>query len=133
VSSQLFLVAFVARNLQAHPSIWLLGAGLVLNITVILANKGMMPITPEMVTKISPDAPYGFWASGERFAKSKDIVLPLETTRLWHLSDIFRVPDWLHFPRAFSLGDIFLALGAFFLLFSMTGKPGLTTTNGVKT
>jgi hypothetical protein len=131
VTSQLFLVVFITCNLQAHPSIWLLGVGLFLNLVVILGNKGMMPITPEMVTKLFPDAPSGSWTTGERLARSKDIVLPFETTRLWHLSDIFKVPDWLHSPTAFSLGDIFIALGAFFLLFFMTGKPGLTTTNGV--
>lgn len=124
VFSQLILVVFVVLNLKGQRGIWLLGTGLLLNLSIILANKGLMPIAPEMVASLYPEAAAGSWAVGERLARSKDVVIPVEKTQLWILSDIFKVPEWLHYPIAFSLGDIFIALGAFLLLFSMSDATG---------
>jgi hypothetical protein len=37
------------------------------------------------------------------------------------LSDYYTLPDWLHYPVAFSLGDVLIAVGAFWLLWSLGG------------
>jgi hypothetical protein len=120
VGSQVLLVLFVGLNsIQQHIrnrlEFGLLGLGLILNLTVILLNGGLMPINPENVSRLVPDAPAGSWEIGARLGTGKDIVLPLNQTRLWWLSDYF----YLELPGrdvAFSLGDVSIALGAFLIL-----------------
>lgn len=120
VSSQLVLLVFAWLN-RKQPGFWLLGTGLFANLIVIIANGGLMPITPEMVRKLNPGAPEGSWAIGERLGNGKDIVLPAADTHLWFLSDRFYPPDWLHYSVAFSLGDVLIAAGAFWLLWTLGG------------
>ena len=121
VSSQALLLLFAWLNRKA-PGFWLLGIGLLLNFIVITLNGGMMPISPVIVEKYLADAPSGTWTIGERLGASKDIILPIAETRLWWLSDRFTLPDWMNYPVAYSLGDIFIWLGAFFLFWSL-GAP----------
>jgi hypothetical protein len=121
VSSLLLLLIFAWAN-RKQPGGWLLGTGLVLNLVVILLNGGLMPISPETVTRIAPNAPAGAWQVGKRMWTSKDIILPLAEMRLWWLSDRFLLPDWIPYHVAFSFGDILIALGAFWLLWSLGGQ-----------
>jgi hypothetical protein len=122
VSSQLVLLVFAWLN-RKQPGFWLLGTGLFANLIVIIANGGLMPITPEMVRKLNPGAPEGSWTIGERLGNGKDIVLPAADTRLWFLSDRFYPPDWFHYSVAFSFGDVLIAAGAFWLLWTLGGLP----------
>jgi hypothetical protein len=120
IGSQILLFVFVWRNsyqqrFRNQLGFWLLGTGLVLNLTVILLNGGLMPISPENVSRLVPDAIPGSWQTGSRLGTGKDIVLMADQTRLWWLSDRFLLP----LPGrdvAFSLGDVFIAAGAFFVL-----------------
>lgn len=120
ISSQVLLLIFVWRNglqqrLRNRLGFGLLGLGLILNLTVILLNGGLMPISPKNVSRLVPDAPPGSWEVGSRLGTGKDIVLTLEQTRLWWLSDYFYLP----LPGrdvAFSLGDMIIATGAFLVL-----------------
>jgi hypothetical protein len=120
VSSQFLLLVFVWFN-RCDPKVWVLGSGLFLNLLVILLNGGLMPISPETVQKLIPYAPSGSWQIGERLGTGKDIVLPILSTRLWILSDHFLLPTWLHYQVAFSLGDVLIATGSFWLLWSLGG------------
>jgi hypothetical protein len=120
VSSQVVLLVFVWFN-RRDPRVWVLGIGLLLNFLVTVLNGGLMPISPETVQKLIPNAPSGAWHIGERLGTGKDIVLPSLSTRLWYLSDRFLLPSWLQYRVAFSLGDVFIAIGAFWLLWSLGG------------
>jgi hypothetical protein len=120
VCSQILLLVFAWRN-RSRPGFWALGLGLALNLLVIAANGGLMPISPEIVTRLSPNAPADSWLVGQRLWEGKDVVLTIEATRLWWLSDRLLTPDWLPFQVAFSIGDIFIAVGAFWLLCSAGG------------
>jgi Family of unknown function (DUF5317) len=120
ISSQLLLLAFVLVNLKKKP-FWALGLGLLSNFIVILLNGGLMPIQPEVVKKLIPGPSTGLWAVGERLLMTKDFVLPLAVTRLWFLDDRFILPTWMNYPVAFSVGDVFIAIGAFWLLWSLGG------------
>ncbi len=124
IVSQAILLVFVWRN-RRQPGLPLLGAGAALNLAVILANGGLMPISPELVARFAPEAA-GTWAVGERLWLSKDIVLPAAATNLPWLSDRFLLPGWLPLRAAFSLGDILIALGAFRLLWSLSDTTELT-------
>ncbi len=121
VATQILLLLFAWFN-RKQPGFWMLGAGLLLNFLVIIANGGLMPISPETVRQIYPDAPESSWEIGKQLGNGKDIVLPVSATNLWFLSDRFLFPDWLGYSIAFSLGDVLIAFGAFWLLWTLGGK-----------
>ena len=98
------------------PGFWLLGVGLLLNLTVIAANGGLMPISPETLTTVHGDDAEE--AIQSRAFGTKSVALPAEETRLEWLADRFTVPDPLPIQFAFSLGDVFLAVGAFWALWA---------------
>ncbi len=112
IVSQILLVIFVLAN-SRRSGFWILGIGLLLNLLVILLNGGWMPISPEMVTRLFPNALPGTWEIGQRLGTGKDIVLNITETRLAFLGDriLIPFPPPLH-PTAFSIGDFFIALGA---------------------
>jgi hypothetical protein len=121
VSSQVLLLGFAWAN-QRRPGFWLLGFGLLLNLIVIAANGGLMPISPETVSRLAEGAPAAHWAVGERLGFGKDIVLPSAEICLPFLADRFLFPAWMRLRVAFSFGDVLIALGAFRLLFSLGGR-----------
>ena len=113
LSLAVFLV-FVWLN-RGLPGMPILMIGLVLNLLVIAANGGWMPISPAMAGNLPGGSDAQQAALGSRFGQ-KDVLLLPEDTRLEFLSDRFLLPGWLHYATAFSLGDVFIAVGAFWLL-----------------
>ena len=122
IASQVLLLIVVWLN-RRFWAFWLMGAGLLLNLTVILANGGMMPISPATIVRLSPDFPPERLQTGTRLGYSKDVVLAPESTRFPWLADRFTVPDWYPQRVAFSLGDVLIALGAFGLFWSFGRCP----------
>jgi hypothetical protein len=110
------LVLFVWQNRHLR-GFWLLGVGLLLNLAVIASNGGLMPISPETVAIVHGERAQE--AIESRAFGSKNIVLPVEETRLEWLADRFTIPDQLPIQFAFSLGDVFLAVGAFWVLWAV--------------
>jgi len=115
VVSGLLLLPVIWRNLHS-PGLALIGLGLALNLAVMVANGGFMPITPEAVARIGHRHLIVHLDGLERMSGSKGIVLPREETALWALSDIFIIPPPLPLASAFSLGDVLVAVGAFIFL-----------------
>jgi hypothetical protein len=109
----LLVFAWTNRNLAG---MWLLIAGLVLNLAVILANGGFMPISPATAAHLIPADVVEAMQVGSRFGFGKDVLLLPEDTRLAWLSDRFLLPAWFFYQVAFSMGDIFIASGIFWLL-----------------
>ena len=109
----IFLVfAWLNRQLPGMP---LLLAGLVLNLAVITANRGWMPISPETASHLPGGGGLHEADLGTRFGQ-KDILLRTEQTRLAFLSDRLLLPSGLPYQVAFSAGDVLVAAGVFWLL-----------------
>lgn len=121
IVSQAVLLIFAWLN-RKQAGFVLLGVGLFLNLLVIAANGGWMPISPEMVRTIYPNVPESLWAVGQRLGNGKDIVLTVPETRFAILSDRFTLPSWIPYAVAFSLGDVLLAAGAIWLLWAQGGS-----------
>ena len=118
--SLLVFVGFAWVN-RGLPGMSILLIGLALNLTVMAANGGFMPISPQTAGQLVPDGALLDFQSGDRFGV-KDIYLPPLETRFEWLADRFLTPARFSYRAAFSLGDVFIAIGAFGLL-AWTGLP----------
>ena len=120
LASLLIFLGFAWVN-RGLPGMSILLIGLALNLTVMAANGGFMPISPQTASQLVPDGALLDFQSGDRFGV-KDIYLPPLDTRFEWLADRFLTPAWFSYRAAFSLGDVFIAIGAFGLL-AWTGLP----------
>jgi hypothetical protein len=114
LTSQLLLLIFAWLN-RHLPGMSILIVGLVLNLAVMVANGGFMPINPNTAERIVGTERIASFELGSRIGY-KDILLPATETRLEWLADRFLLPVWLPYQVAFSLGDVFIAIGAFGIL-----------------
>ena len=115
-ASQIGLIAFAWLN-RDLPGMRILLIGAALNLTVMAANRGFMPISPQTASRlVSQDVVDGI-PIRSRFG-AKDILLTPEQTRLEWLADRYLPPAWSPYQVAFSLGDVFLAFGVFWVLAS---------------
>lgn len=115
--SQIALLGLVFLN-RHLPGAVLFASGMILNITVMLANGGWMPISPEIYYFIYPERAVALEA---RPPNSKGIILSREDTNLWVLSDI--VPIVLPWRRtAVSIGDLLLVAGTAQFVFHTTAR-----------
>ena len=100
--------------------ILLLGA--LLNFSVMTANHSLMPISPKTASSLVSEEVLQANFSIESRIGAKDILLPPEQTRFEWLADRFLLPAWFPYRAAFSLGDVFIAIGAFWLLVKQDRK-----------
>jgi hypothetical protein len=118
--SQTLLLVFCWLNRKVS-GIWLLALGTGLNLIVIAANGGFMPISPQTAARLISADELAELQIGSRFGIKDILLVPGETHLAW-LSDRFVSPGWLSRPVAFSLGDTGIAAGAFWLT-AAQGKP----------
>ncbi|MGQ9492526.1 MAG: DUF5317 domain-containing protein [Anaerolineae bacterium] len=126
MTSHLLLLATVWLN-RHLPGVKVIGLGLLLNLTVMAANGGWMPVTPDAVVKVGHTGLVPSLETGTRVYSSKNIILPAEQTKLRFLSDIFILARPFPIPTIFSIGDVFVAAGIFLLIQgAMLGYAGGT-------
>jgi len=116
VGSQVGLLIFCLLN-RHQVGIMILAVGLLLNLLVITANGGFMPLSTQTAAQLIPEHILQNIKIGSRLgASSKDILLPFDAMVFPWLSDRFLPPAWFPYQFAFSIGDILIGLGAFLLL-----------------
>ncbi|MFQ6057799.1 MAG: DUF5317 domain-containing protein [Anaerolineae bacterium] len=120
VLSYLLLFAVVWSN-RSLSGVAIIGLGLALNLAVIVANGGFMPVTPEALKRAGQADLAPSLESGTLVSSTKDIILTREETKLWILSDVFVLPTPLPVASTFSPGDVLIAVGAFMLLQAAMG------------
>ena len=115
--SQIALISLFLLN-HHIPGAKLFAFGIALNVLVMVANGGWMPVTPEMAHFVHPDRPV---VEQVRSSSSKNIILSRSETNLWILSDI--IPVILPWRRnAVSMGDVVLVAGVAQFIFQATAK-----------
>ncbi|HBQ64818.1 MAG TPA: hypothetical protein DD727_07855 [Clostridiales bacterium] len=120
------LMIFIVLNAR-YRSMWLIGAGGLLNAAVMLANGGRMPVN-EALVRIAPQS---ITTLDLMAGEAGNYVLADAATRLRFLGDM--IPIW-NFTRSFaSIGDLFIALGMFLFVYGAVygGRPAyLPDSNG---
>lgn len=124
VSSQILLMGFAWKN-RNLPGIPLLLVGLGCNLAVILLNGGFMPLAVETAAKFIDQNVLDSLVIGARIGKaSKDILLPESQILLSWLADRYVSMRLLSTQAIFSIGDVFVALGTFWVL--LNWRPNAT-------
>ena len=128
VVSLAVLVAWTAWHRDELPGIWLVTAGIAMNLLVVVLNGGRMPVDPALAGHGPAQlSRAGFWAS---------YVLRGPDTRLGWLGDWILIPRpaGLLFPQVYSPGDLVAAAGLAATLFlatrprpSVTGRAAITS------
>jgi hypothetical protein len=118
VVSQILLLVFVWLNRHIFGALILL-CGVVFNLSVMTANGGFMPINPQTASRVVSEDVLRNVQPGSRIGP-KDILLHPHDTRFEWLADRFLLPSWIPHQVAFSIGDVFIAVGAFLLLANPT-------------
>lgn len=111
VLSLLVLTAWFALNFRL-PGMIVIGLGLLLNLAAIAANSGYMPASPAALERAGMITLF----TNSQQATHTNSTLATEETRLYYLTDIFALPKEVPLANVFSIGDVFIALGAMYFL-----------------
>lgn len=103
-------VAWLNRDL---PGMRLVAAGVVLNLIVIVANGGFMPMTPEALVRAGIAQSTEAVPLYTRVAHSKGLVLPRDEIALWWLSDTIALRP---IQTIVSVGDLLVVPGVFLFI-----------------
>jgi Family of unknown function (DUF5317) len=100
--------AGIAANYREVPGMVLIAAGLVSNLTAILANGGHMPALPSALR-----------GAGLHFSQSRNSA-EMAAPHLSWLVDRWAAPSWVPWANVFSVGDVLIAMGGFIFVLGAT-------------
>jgi hypothetical protein len=108
-AAHLLLIPFLLSN-SSFWGIRLIALGLALNVLVMAANGGLMPVSTEAVDAVGRHETESLVA-GSHIEGTKNVYLHEEDVRLAILSDRLILPLPRPFTRAASMGDVAIVLG----------------------
>ena len=98
LTSYALLIALLVRNVHLRGTP-IVAAGLVSNLTAILANGGLMPVRESAL------------AAADRDYEVHNNSIQLVQPHLGALIDRWAVPHWIPLGNVFSVGDVLIAVG----------------------
>jgi hypothetical protein len=113
-------LAGVLRNWSLGTPVRLATLGLALNALVITANGGYMPVNVAALHAVHRDARAHEVASGQLYSNTRPAG---PSTRLRVLSDIIPIASPGGLSNVFSIGDLLIAAGGAWLVYSATRRP----------
>lgn len=119
LSTTLVLMGLVVNLRQ--PGFWLIIIGALANFTVILANGGQMPASPEAFAALNglPVVPTTDFSNS---------VIAGPGTPFYFLADLFVLPRPIPLANVFSIGDVLIGLGgAAFILRVMHSRAAVAS------
>jgi hypothetical protein len=123
--AHLLLLPFLVRNLSFW-GIRLILLGLLLNLTAMAANGGLMPVEGSAVEAVGRHQVEDL-QSGSPIPGSKNVLVASEDVRLRELSDILVLPVPRPFTRAVSVGDLFVFTGVVIAYAEVMRRTGAWT------
>lgn len=106
------VLVWLLLNVHLRPLI-VVGAGALLNIVAVLANRGYMPASLNSLRRAGLEATAELLARGESYG---NVIAMGPLTRLNGLGDWIALPPGLPFSTAISIGDIVIMLGLVWFL-----------------
>jgi MFS family permease len=125
IISYLMLVGFFVLNLRV-AAFWLVGFGLLSNVTAIFANGGHMPVSAEAWTGAG-----GKLSEFDRHGVSTNNVLAGPHTHLGWLGDIFVLPFRVPFASILSIGDLLIVMGMVAFVYRTCAPKAVTRSGNV--
>jgi hypothetical protein len=122
IVSYVVLWAVVWRN-RHLPGMLTVLLGVTLNLLVIAANGGYMPVSPKALARIGMGDAAQQMPVGSVVMGSKDVLLPSEQARFSMLGDVLVIPEPLPWSTAMSIGDCALAVGIFWFIVRTARQP----------
>jgi Family of unknown function (DUF5317) len=116
------VILFLVFN-RLQPGAKLVLAGAILNLAVMAANGGYMPVTLGALARSGHLGRQVVRGASAFVYGSKDIVLPDSGVRLGFLGDVFSLPLPVPLAASFSLGDVFIAAGASTFAYKTVSRP----------
>ena len=116
ILSYTLLLFALLRNMQIW-SVRIIALGTLLNFLAIIANHGFMPVSSDAISlanKTLLEMP----SNGISLTGLGGVILPVDGTRLWLLTDIIPVSS---ISTVFSIGDIVLGIGILVACISLIG------------
>jgi hypothetical protein len=122
VVSYAAVVVFLALN-RRQPGAKLAALGACLNLAVMLANGGYMPVTVAALERSGHLDRRVVRGDGVYVYGSKDVVLPDSDIRLGFLADSLSLPRPIPLAASFSFGDLLIAAGVSTFAYKAVSRP----------
>lgn len=107
--SYVLLFAFVALNWR-YLGLLIIGLGLSLNFLAVVANGGLMPVSPDSIRAVGRAEALEDYELGEPVPDTKNVLLAEDDTHLRFLTDRIEVAEESPYPLV-SIGDLFILGG----------------------
>ncbi len=101
LASMLTAALALVLNRQLPGLLWI-AAGLTLNVLVITANGGFMPVLPQARE---------FAGMAALTGRNNNVIPMRPGASLWFLGDVLPLPAWVPLANVFSFGDVLITFG----------------------